>query len=308
MPSRSEVHVDAALSNFAVKLGQMGFIADVVFPPVPVVKESDKYFKFGAEHLNAEYKTERAPGHPATEIEWSTTTASYECIEHALKHLLPDRIVANADTPIRPRQRTSALLSEKIRLGIEKRVKDLLVDTSTYSNSTPSTKWDAASGVTIEKDIDDAKEAFAKASGFEPSHILIPPAVAKIVKRDSSIRDLVRYTDATILVNGDLPPALFNMQVVIPGAIANQAKPGLTASVARVWSTDDVVLLYVNPTPGVDAASAGYQFRVSQAGLDVAVRSWREEDRGGEMIEASVIQAEAVVSAECGYIINDVLT
>ncbi len=308
MPSQSDIHVDAALSNFAVKLGQFGFVADIVLPPVPVVKESDKYYKFGTEHLNAEYKTQRAPGHKSTEIEWNTTTASYQAEEHALSQLLPDRIVANADAPIRPRQTTTTLLIEKIRLGIEERVKDLLVNTSTFSNTTPSTKWDAASGVTIEKNIDDAKEAFAKASGKEPSHILIPPAVAKVVKRDSTIRELIKYTQADLLVNGDLPPTLFNMQVVIPGAIANSAKPGLTASIARVWSDDKVLLLYVDPTPGIQVVTVGVQFRVSSAGMEITVKSWRDEERGGEMIEALILQDEVVVSAECGYIINDVLT
>ena len=47
-PTRSQVHVDAILTQMSVAYIQSSdeFIADKVFPNVPVGKQSDKYFKY----------------------------------------------------------------------------------------------------------------------------------------------------------------------------------------------------------------------------------------------------------------------
>ena len=47
-PTPSDVHVDAILTNISVAYiqDQNYFIANKVFPSIPVEKQSDKYFKY----------------------------------------------------------------------------------------------------------------------------------------------------------------------------------------------------------------------------------------------------------------------
>ena len=76
-----------------------------------------------------------------------------------------------------------------------------------------------------------------------------------------------------------------------------------------IWDDDNVILCYVDPSPGIDTASIGYQFRVAQKGsLAVTAKRYRQESRNGEWVEAQVINDEKLVCAECAYIIEDVLT
>ena len=51
MPNRSDIHIDKALTNLSVKYFQdaSNFIADKVFPVVPVAKQSDRYFMYKKE-------------------------------------------------------------------------------------------------------------------------------------------------------------------------------------------------------------------------------------------------------------------
>ena len=122
MPSRpGDVHVNAPLTNFALQFQNRAFIADQVFPVIPVVKESDLYYTFSREELR-DVDTLRAAGALAKEVDWVPSTASYIAEEFAMRHLLPDRIVANADAPVRPRINTTAKLMKWIMLGYEKRV------------------------------------------------------------------------------------------------------------------------------------------------------------------------------------------
>ena len=311
----AEFHIDAALTNFAVELGVGGpFVADKIYPRVPVKKESDKYWIFESPELRDDVDGHRAAGAEATEIDWGGTTTTYSCEEYAFRRLLSDRAKSNSDNPVLMEQQTVRKLMHKIRMGIEKRIKTVVMDTSIITNNaSPSVKWDAASGtITIEKDIDTAKEAVAVACGNEPNIILIPPEVATAVKRDSTIRDLVKYTNPNLLVDGGLPQTLFGLKVIVPGAIENTANPAATVSLARIWSTDNVLVAFVDPDATVDTYTLGVQFwakmLAEQVDEIVALWRYREESRHGEWFEVGVLVDECLVSASCGYLIDDVLT
>ncbi len=310
MPDISTVHIDAPLTNFAVKLG-VGeeFAQDKVFPVIPVQKLSDKYFIFSRnEELSDDFETITADRDKANEIDWSVTDATYSADVHRLRHFVEQRIIDNADSPIQPLQTATTTLVGKVKLGVEKRIQTLVTDTAVIANAVPGVKWDAAASVVIEKNIDDAKEIFAVACGHEPNIIVIPPTVAKVVKRDPTVRDLIKFTQNDLLVNGDLPPSIWNMEVVIPGSLKNTANTGQTANIGRVWNTDQVVLLWVDPNPGIETATAGYQFSPTVQSPRFAVQRYTEPGRRGQWVEVTLINDEKLVSAACAYILDDVLT
>jgi hypothetical protein len=315
MPTPSDYHVNALLTNFAIEKGVGGaFAADLIYPVIPVKKESDTYWSYPSPELRDDVDALRAAGDMAKEVDWKPTTATYSAKEYALRRALPWRALDNADDPNRVKMETVRKLVHKIRLGIEKRIKSVVMSTTYITNNTsPSVKWDASSGtINIEGNIDAAKEAVVAACGHEPNVIVIPPAVARVVKRNSTLRDLVRYTDPKLLINGDLPPVLFNLRVVIPGAIELTSNPAQTDSIARIWSTDNVLVAYVDDALDTESITLGKQFRVKKRmqgdDLPIMVREYENTEREATFIEVSVIQDEKLVSAACGYLLTDVLT
>ena len=312
MPVQSHVHIDAALTNFAVQLGNQdeGYAAPMVAPVIPVAKESDKYFVFNQEESDiAAFDLLRVPGDTAREFDWATTSATYGAEEYAIRMLLPDRIRNNADSPVRPQQATIRKLMALQKKSWEKRVYDQLSST-TYmtNNTTPSTKWDAA-GADIMGDVFTAKRSMQILCGSMPTHILINPEVADVMARDSGILDLVKHTHSDLLVNGNLPRTIWNMTVVVPGATYNSANPAQTVSLDSIWASDNVTLLHIQPTPDLMTRTCMYTVRVPQAGRNAfLVKRYRDEPRGGEWFEVSVIQDELLVSAACGYLLNSCLT
>jgi len=70
-----------------------------------------------------------------------------------------------------------------------------------------------------------------KQIGRRPNTIIIPEAVADVMKNHSSIIELLKYTKSDMLENGDLPRRLRGMNVVIAGAVANGAIEGATDDV-----------------------------------------------------------------------------
>lgn len=309
MPQRpSDVHVNQPLTNFALQLRNRAFVAEEVFPVVPVLKESDVYYTFSREELR-DVDTLRAAGALAKEVEWLPGTATYTAEENALRHLLPDRIVNNADIPVRPRMNTVSKLMKWIMLGVEKRVQAIAQNTANaVATVAVSPKWDGTSP-TIEKDIDTAKDSIRNNAGVEPNAILLAENVKDVVKRDSTLRDLIRYVinlgtgNRELLINGELPPVLFNLAIIIAGATEDTSRIGASSSISKVWN-DNVPVFYREPAVSLEALSWGYIMRVQNQ----IVKAYRDEHRNGEYIEASIIQAEELVTSNAAVILTDVLS
>ena len=309
MPLRpSDVHVNQPLTNFALQLRNRAFVAEQVFPVVPVMKESDVYYTFSREELR-DVDTLRAAGALAKEVEWVPATATYTAQEYALRHLLPDRIVNNADSPVRPRLNTTAKLMKWIMLGIEKRIQAVAQNSgNVIATVAPSPKWDGTSP-TIEKDIDTAKDSIRNNAGVEPNCILFAENVKDVVKRDSTLRDLIRYViglgdgNRQLLMDGELPPVIFNLIPIIAGATEDTSKMGASSSISKIWN-DAVPVFYREQAVSLDALSWGYIMRVQNQ----IVKSYRDEHRNGEYIEASIIQAEQLVTSNAAVLITDVLS
>lgn len=303
MPRISDVHVSAPLTNLAIRYKNMAFVGERILPVVPVIKEADKFYVFSQEELKDETKSLRAAGAEAHEIDWDITTSTYSAEEYALRHLVPDRVVANADNAVRPKITATYKLTNKILLGRERAIATLVQATGNVgSSATPSIKWNGTSP-DIESDVDTAKNAVRTACGTEATSIVIPYRVAQIVKRDSTVRNLIRYTvpGDTLLRNGDLPPVLWNLEVIIAGAIRDTAQDGQSVSLSDVW-VDNVLVFYKENAPSLESLSLGYVFRVG----NFVVKTYRVDTRGGDMIEVSVIQDEKIAATACGYLITDV--
>ena len=82
--SSASVHIDSALSNFAVKYENSGFIADRVCPIIPVAKRSDTYFKRDRRDVSHAVNDVLSPKGRANEFRYSLSTASYAVQDRGL--------------------------------------------------------------------------------------------------------------------------------------------------------------------------------------------------------------------------------
>ncbi len=90
-------HIDVALSNFAVKFRNPAYVSDQVFTRVPVQRQSDKYWRFGKEQLQALIDDLRAPGAAAQRVTQTLSAETYFAEDHALERLITDEERANFD-------------------------------------------------------------------------------------------------------------------------------------------------------------------------------------------------------------------
>jgi hypothetical protein len=305
-------NLNRTLTQFAVENMGLGgpLVADRLAPVVRVPTTTGRYYKFSnAEAMRDDYDALRSPKTESNEIRRSCSSATYACQQYGLRELIADEEMDNADRAvIDPERDAITLITRKLRLAIERRVIARLMSTSSITNNGAATApWNSESGVDIEGDIDAAKLSVRKTGGVEPNTIVIPPHVAVAAKKDSKIRDLVKYTDPTLLVNGELPPKMFGLEVVIPLALFDEAEPGVAAqSLDFAWDDNSILVCYVErTTPSKRSISLAYQFRRPIAGtLDIAAYRYRDEGKHATVVEGLIEQTEEVVAPSCGYLIT----
>ncbi len=308
----STQNLNRTLTQFAVENMGLGgpFVADQLAPVVHVPTTAGKYYKFSnIAALRNDYDALRAPLTESNEIRRSYDSATYACKQYGLRELIADEEMDNADRAvIDPERDAMALIIRKLRLPIELRIVSMLMSTSVITNNAAATAaWNAASGVDIEGDIDGAKLSVRKKAGVEPNTIVIPPHIAVEAKKDEKIRDLVKHTDSTLLINGELPPRLFGLEVVIPLSLCDEAAPGVgSPDFDFVWDDNSVLVCFVERTaPTKRSISLAYQFRRPISGtLDVAAYRYRDEGKHATVVEGLIEQTEEVVCSDCGFLIT----
>jgi len=115
-PSINQVHVDAILTNASVAYIQSAdnFIANKVFPIVPVDKQSNLYFKYTKEDWFRDDAQVRADGTEAATSGYGLTTDSYYAYVYAIKKAVGDQTMANFDNPLDPLRDASKFTAQLI--------------------------------------------------------------------------------------------------------------------------------------------------------------------------------------------------
>ncbi len=309
------VHINQPLTSMSVGWHPQGFIAEQVVAVVPVKKESDFYYVWNKGDAMRRVDTRRADGTRANQVDFGYSRQAYLCEEYALETKVTDRQRDNADSILQLAMSKTRRAQDLLLLDQEVRVASLFTTVANYAGTntvnvgaTATDQWNnAAFNGNIEKVLDDAREVVRRYSfnNMRSTIAIIPEAVAKIVKRDSKVRDLLKFTNSDLLVNGDLPPTMWNMKIVIPSAVETLTREIYntdTAVPTDVWGRD--IILTMKPTgPSIDTPAHAYIFRRR----DAMVEQWREEAINTDWYRIGYIQTEHIVSNVGGYLIQNVI-
>src|SRR3954465_7897357 len=103
-PTPSDLHVDSYLTDLSVSWSQKSdqFIADKVFPVVPVAQQSDLYAVYDKGFFYRDEMRVRPLGGRPNKAGYAISNQTYRCEEWALEHAIDDRTRSNADKPLDP--------------------------------------------------------------------------------------------------------------------------------------------------------------------------------------------------------------
>lgn len=299
------VHIDAALSNVSIGYRNASFIAEILFPPITVMKRSDKYFKYGKENLK-KVETNRAPGTESNEVNRKLSTDNYTIEEHALSSIVTDQERDNADQIIKPDIDATELTTDLILLRLEADIAEILTSVTYLTNNTTlsgTTQWsDYTNSVPI-TNILAGKASVRGKIGREANVLVLSGDVAEKLAMHPDIKDLRKYWDDKLLTQSNLPPFIAGLKVIEAKPIQNTAYENLTEEMSYIWGKT-AIIGYVNPRPGPKQLSLGYTFRLK--GYRQTAK-WRENKRKGDMVEVSDAYDFKLIDADAGYLIADAI-
>src|SRR5258707_7341025 len=200
------VHINQALSQLSVGFMPQGMVAEQIFPVLPVTHESDAYWVWDKGQA---FRTERSDGKgtlrpdgaPSKQVNFGGTAKLYTAEEYAAKVRVTDRERSNADSALRLEVSKMTRAQKLVLWEQEIRVASLLTTSTNYAAGNTVTlsgtsQWNNASFASqtagtqsiIEQNVDAGREAVRLATGgLEANTIIIPRAVARVIKRDVGV-------------------------------------------------------------------------------------------------------------------------
>lgn len=299
-PSVHDVHIDGPLANISIAYKNESYIADQVFPNVPVTKKSDKYFVFSKGDWFRNEISERGPGTEAQEIDYGITTASYNCTTRALSKVIADEVRANSDSPLRPDVEGVELITDKLLLGREARVAALTTGGSglwAYS-TTPGVQWSSDSSAPI-SDIETMIDAIVGSIGRFPNVAVMSWAVWKSLRNHPDLLERVKYTRTDSVVRpSDLELWTGISKILVGTQIFDSGKEGATSSMGYVWG-DQFWCGYVPANASLMTPAAGYTFTWESR----TVKRYRLDTRHADKLEVEESTDERISASDSGGVL-----
>ena len=321
-PNINSVHVDAILTNISVAYlqNQDNFIADKVFPVIPVDKKSDKFFTYTKNDWFRDEAQRRAGGTESAGGGYGLSTGNYSADVFAFHKDVDDQTVANADAPLNPLREATEFVTRRLLLRKEVQWNTDFFAGGIWGNDydgvagTPSSnevkQWsDYAASDPID-DIEDAKAGILGTTGMEPNTLVLGYDVFRALKNHPDIVDRIKYTSAQT-VTADMLAAMFDIpRVIISKSVKATNNEG--ASQAYSFTSGKKALLaYVAPTPGLMTPSAGYSFSWTGVsggiGSTIGVSSFRMESLKADRIEGEMAFDNKVIASDLGWFWDSVV-
>lgn len=333
-PTPGDLHVNGALTNLSLAYmqNQANFVADRVFPNVPVSKQSDIYWVWPRDAWNRDEMKVRAPGAESAGTNFEVSRAPYYAEVQAIHHDIPDQVMANADNPLAYDNAATELVTRKALIRREaswianyfttgKWTLGAVGGNARSANFDPSDGasntllyWSDAAATPIE----DMRRAMTfvqlRSGGFRPNKLTLARPVADVLFDHPSV--IARVNNGQVPgsaagANAQTFAALLGLdEVLIMDGIVNAAKEGLVES-NQFFGGKSALLTYSPAAPTLMTPSAGYTFSwtgylgMTQNGT--RVKRFYLSKEASTRVEAEVAYDQRLTGTDLGFFFSNII-
>lgn len=319
MPLPSDVHVNSYLTSISVAFAQDAskFVADVVFPTVPVPKQSNFYATFPIGDMLRSNMAKRGPGSAAAEATYTVSKDQYFCDVFSLAKLIDDQEVANQDDPFDAQRDTSVFLTQQELIKREEDWVSAYFATGVWGTDLVGgidfTKWDDVSSDPI-GDIENNCAVIEAATGFWPTDLTISRTVWNALKNHPDV--IARLSGGatpgnTATVTRQVFAGLVELERInLAAAVKNSGVEGGADNIGYI-AGKNALLTYRPMSPGPLVPSAGYTFAWS--GLEGSadgrrILKYRVDEKHSDKVEIESAWTHKVVSKPLGVFLSGAVT
>ncbi len=326
-PTNGDVHVNAPLGNISVAYIQQSanFVADKVFPNIPVSKQSDRYYTYDRGYFNRDEMDVRAPGTETKGGSYTVdNTPTYYAPVYGFHHDIPDQVRNNSDSVLDADREATELVTTKAMIKREKLWVSKYFAGGLWTggdvdgvSASPSAgqvlQWNDANSTPIEN-IRGAKTAVLEKTGFEPNTLVIGQRVFDALIDHPDIVDRVKYGQTSggpaMVDTAELQALLKVSRILVMKAVENTANEGAANSHSFIGGKK-ALLCYSTPTPGLMTPTAGYTFswngHLGAGAMGSRIKKFRMENLASDRVEIEMAFDQKLVAADLGYFFDSVV-
>lgn len=338
-PTSSDVHVSVPLTNISIAFMQKpeGFVADRVFPNVPVQKQADRYFVYSRADFNRDTMRKRAPSTESAGGGWRIdSTPNYFCHPWALHKDIDDGIRANADAPLNMDRDATLYLAQQALLNREVNWASNFFTTGIWTGAAvdvtgvPASpagntviQWNDSTSTPV-TDIKTYNDRIHLGTGFRAQKLITGRQVWTKLSDHPSITDRIKYgasPGAPAVVTKQAVAALMEIdEIMVMDAIKNTGAENDSQNTAGTINAGEsnsfiggkaALLVYAAPAASLMQPSGGYTFSwtgYTGAGpMGQRVSNIRMEPIRSDRIEIEQAYDQKLVAAECGVFFNTII-
>ena len=273
-PTYGDVHIQAALTNISVAYLQSedAYIADKVFPVVPVVHQADKYFIFSKDDYFRDEAQLRADATESAGSGFNMSTGSYSAGVWAIHKDIGDQTRRNADPAVDIDVASTKFCMQRMLIRRDRFFAAAFMATGKWgtditgaaagNGTTTTTYWsDDANGDPF-TDISTAQTQILQSTGLEANTLVLAFPVYQALRKHPLVIDRIKYTSPAYA--GNITPALmaaaFDVErVLVSKAVYNTSQQGVAGAYSFIVGKN-ALLCHSAASPGLWTPSAGYTF------------------------------------------------
>ena len=313
-PDVGDIHVNALLTQMSIGYSSEEYVADRVFPPVRVGKQSDLIASYDRDMWLRSVAAVRAPGARARRSGWTVdNTKTYFARNFAIGHAVTFEEVSNADEIYDLEVDATDWVTEQIALVKEIEFATVAFTsgnwTTVRTGASNFTKWsDYASSTPIE-DLRTFARTLRQIIARRPNVLCMGDIVWDRLADHPDLLERVKYSGsntAPAMVSQNMLAQLISFQdVVVASALRVTSAEGATEARADIID-DDALMLYRPPRPSRKTPAAGYNFVwAPTGGGNQFIRRYEETVERQTVIEGHSYFDYNIVSADAGLIMVD---
>lgn len=321
-PNGNALHINAPLTNVAVAyaLNRDAFIADKVFPEIPVDHKSDAFWTIPKGDWFRDEARPRPGGTESVGSGYEVGQDTFNTIVEAIHKDVADQDRANADAPFNLDQSATNFVTDRLLIRKEVKFLNTVFKTGVWGNdrngvaATPTgddfiqwSDFDNSNPVAVVKG---EIRRILSSTGYKPNTLVLGYDVFDALTEHPYFVDRLKYTSSETVTAAIMARYFEVERILVSEAVINTGKEGLADNFG--FMLGKVAWLgYVNPTPGMFEPSAGYSFSwkgVSGGlGQTVGVSKFRMEHLKADRIEGEIAVDPKIVATDLGAFFTNVV-
>ena len=313
-PTSRDLHVDSLLTNIAIGYTNQSYIADRIFPIVPVNKQSDIIPAYDQSHWFRDEARLRAPATKSEGGGWSVTTDTYYAHRYSYRVEVPDEVRDNADDTWNLDSDATEFAMDKIGMRKEVAFATDFFTTTVWGDDlvggTDFTQWsDYATSLPF-VDLLAYQDEVEQRIGREANTIVMGKSVWNQLKWHPDLIETIKYTERGIATEELFMAATGFGRVLVGRAIMTTDPEGVaedSITYSRIWGKH-ALIMYVPAAPSLLNPAAGYTFTWRRVPNSLAyVLRHRDAEREVDIVEGNTYFDQKVTAKRAGTFLSNVV-